>query len=373
MTTAWTGADVRQIDTGTAARVPALSSLDKLRPIGGEGVYYWDMWPVQSADGTIAKIAGRELWMALSAPDRDDPALRHFEAKIRWIERLGDRWYDRGEVLPRFDTSYEREWAGTTLLNEDCLTLHFTGAGTDERPGGYQQRLFETCTPVDATGQVGAWSVPQPSLSKITADYMAADQHEGKAGKIKAFRDPAFFLDPADGAQYLAFTASLAGSDSAYNGAFGLAKHVEGAWQLRPPLIHADGVNNELERAHLVSHGGRYYAFWVTQRSTFVPELRQAPNGLYGMVADTVTGPYRPLNGSGLVIANPDRQPAQCYSWFVSAELIVSSFVDFWLGSEPEAASAKPAVAVPFGGVPAPLLQLAIDGDCCALVDMASA
>ena len=373
MTTAWTGADLRNIDTSQLARVPVLNNLDGLQPIGGEGIYYWDMWPVQAADGMMAKMAGREMWMVLSAPDRGDPALRHFEAKIRWLERIDGRWHDRGPALPDFDTDYEREWAGTALLKDGRLTLHFTGAGTDARPGGYQQRLFETSAMVDADGTIGEWSVPQPSLDAITPDYMAADQHEGEAGKIKAFRDPAYFRDPADGAEYLAFTASLAGSQSAFNGAFGLAKRVDGAWQLVPPAIHADGVNNELERAHLVSHAGRYYAFWVTQRFTFAPDLRHAPNGLYGMVADRLDGPYRPLNGCGLVIANPEEAGSQCYSWFVSSDLVVSSFVDIWPGGDGVAEAEAASGPQPFGGVPAPLLRLTIDGDRCTLADEALA
>jgi levansucrase len=179
---------------------------------------------------------------------------------------------------------------------------------------------------------------------------MPADAHEGEAGKIKAFRDPAYFRDPADGAEYIAFTASLAGSGSAFNGAFGLARKQASGWVLMPPCLHADGVNNELERAHLVFHVKHYYAFWSTQSATFAPGLGEAPGGLYGMVADSMAGPWRPLNSSGLVLANPADRPLQTYSWFVDAALTICSFVDIL----PDGT---------FGGVPAPLLQLELDGD----------
>ena len=59
--------------------------------MGGADRYYWDMWAVQNGDGTIARLGGREMWMALSAPDRGDPDARHFEADIRWIERGSKR------------------------------------------------------------------------------------------------------------------------------------------------------------------------------------------------------------------------------------------------------------------------------------------
>lgn len=68
------------------------------------------------------------------------------------------------------------------------------------------------------------------------------------------------------------------------------------------------------------------------------------------MVADCMAGPWRPLNGTGLVLANPADRPLQTYSWFVDADLRVCSFVDML----PDGS---------FGGVPAPLLQLTLEGD----------
>lgn len=357
MTTAWTSDAVDRIDPATAACVPPVGAPVPVE--GGEGRWYWDMWPVQGADGRIAPLGGREMWMALAAPDRGDPAARHFVAKICWLERVEGGWADRSDVLPPIPVPYEREWAGSALHEAGRVTLFFTGAGTADRPGGYQQALFEAGAPVDPGGRIGPWSPPASSLAAPREHYMPADTHKGEAGRIKALRDPAWFRDPADGAEYLVFTASLAGACSQYNGAVGIARRGRTGWEPLPPLVHADGVNNELERAHAVFHAGRYYVFWSTQRHTFAPELRHAPTGLYGMVADSLFGPYRPLNGGGLVLANPDDAPAQTYSWFVSRELVVSSFVDALPGTCTGAAA--------FGGVPAPLLRLVIDGDRCAL------
>lgn len=346
MIMAWTGDAVRRIDTATAARIPLVEGIT---PVGGsEGRLYWDMWPVQAPDGTIAPLARRKLWMALTAPDEGDPALRHFAAKIRWLKRANDQWIDRGDVLPASAVPYQREWAGSALYDGTGVTLFFTGAGLAARPGGYQQALFEARAPV---GPDGTWSQPAPLLARLTSQYMPADAHNGEAGNIRALRDPAYFHDPADGSEFLVFTASMAGVRSEYNGAVGIAPCGPAGWELLPPLIGADEVNNELERAHAVFHQGRYYLFWSMQSSTFAPELRHGLNGLYGMVADILPGPYRPLNGSGLVLANPTEAPAQTYSWFVSRELLVSSFGDVVDGA--------------FGGVPAPLLRLRINGDRC--------
>jgi levansucrase len=253
--------------------------------------------------------------------------------------------------------AYEREWAGSARIEGDRVTLFFTGAGVAARPHGYQQALYEVSGRLVGAGPEIRWEQPVP-MFRAVPPYMPADAHDGEAGKIKAFRDPSFFCDPADGAEYLIFTGSLAAATSAYNGAVGIARRTRDGWRPLAPLIHADGVNNELERAHLVWAQGRYYAFWATQRATFAPALRHAPTGLYGMVADRLLGPYRPLNGSGLVLANPDAAPGQSYSWSVTADLIVASFVD----ELPDGAG-----GTYFVGLPAPLLRLSLEGDRCAL------
>jgi levansucrase len=46
-------------------------------------------------------------------------------------------------------------------------------------------------------------------------------------------------------------------------------------------------------------------------------------------VADDVLGPWRPLNGTGLVAANPEEAPFQTYSWWVDASLDVWGFIDY--------------------------------------------
>lgn len=367
MTTAWTADCVRKINV---SRIPRIPIIEEMYPAGLDaGRVYWDMWPIQDRDGFVASIRGRELWMALSAPDRGDPSLRHFEAKIRLIERKSGSWFDLGDVLPDLTVDYEREWAGSAVTDGEGVSLYFTAAGTNQRPGGYQQRLVEAHATIGPDGLPASWTEPLASISKVTPEYMLADAHEGEAGKIKAFRDPAYFRDPADGQEYLIFTASLAGTVSDYNGAVGIARRADDGWEPLPPLIHADGVNNELERAHVVYHQGSYYAFWATQRSTFATDLNHAPNGLYGMVSNSLHGEYRPLNGTGLVLANPDDEPLQSYSWFVTRELLVSSFVDF-RGLEGKPVPTDPVEASRlFGGVPAPLLKLTIDGDRCELAE----
>jgi levansucrase len=129
-----------------------------------------------------------------------------------------------------------------------------------------------------------------------------------------------------------------------------------------PPLVVADGINHELERPHVVVHESRYYLFLVTQRHGFHPP-GSAPTGLYGFVAPSLTGPYEPLNGSGLVLRNPADEPDQAYGWWVLPDLRAIGFVNYRSaeGTDMRHAAATEARAC-FGGTIAPVVQLALDG-----------
>ncbi len=361
MTSAWTHKHIFRIAEQDFSTVRLISEVH-VRPIL-TGIVFWDMWPVQTPDGSVAEIDGGALWMVLAAPDRSDPALRHFEARMRLLHLKNGQWRDLGWALPDTQYPFEREWAGTALLKDGIVSLFFTAAGLADRPGGYQQRLFETHGTLQADGHIRNWSALRESVVNDGAFYAVADQQEGQPGKITAFRDPAYFCDPADGHEYLLFTASLAGSTSAYNGAVGIARRIGlDGWELLPPLLHANGVNNELERVHMVFKDGLYYLFWVTQTSTFNPDSPCGPTGLYGMVSDQLFGDYEPLNDSGLILANPREEPMQTYSWHVTKELLVSSFIDHW-GLRGRSVKNDPQLAAhSFGGTPAPFVKLVLDG-----------
>lgn len=352
MVTAWTAAQVARIAAAPLPALPRLGAGDIVRVMAGLDL--WDFWPVQTADGRVAEIAGAELWFALAATAQGDPSLRHDRARLHLLRRNDRSWADMGQALPDGFGPGSREWSGSAIVDDRGrkLTLFFTAAGrADEARPSYWQRLFWTEAQLGPDGVPSGWTPAVEAVASDGRDYVVADQQDGAVGTIKAFRDPGYFRDPADGAEYLLFTASLAASRSAFNGAVGIARRdSRGGWSLLPPILHADGVNNELERPHIVVNGGRYYLFWSTQSSVFAPGIA-APTGLYGMVADRPIGPYAPLNGDGLVLANPAAAPAQAYSWLVLADLRVASFID-QIGSG----------RAGFGGAPAPEIRLAIDG-----------
>lgn len=359
----WTGEHVASIDPAQTGYAPRITVVRRL----AEGADLWDYWPVQTRDGDVARIAGGALFMFLSAPILPDPDMRHAVARIRLMHQVGDHWRDLGPLLDDGFSPGSREWSGSAILSApDEVTLYFTAAGRRGETGTtFEQRLFETRASLTAEGGViafGPWSPPREMLAPDGVHYVQDMAGGGAVGTIKAFRDPAYFRDPADGGEYILFAASSARSASPWNGAVGLA-HRAGSegWRALPPLITADGLNNELERPHIVVHDGRYYLFWSTQHKVFAPDGPTGPTGLYGMVADRLFGPWVPINGSGLVFANPPAAPLQAYSWLVLPDLRVQSFADHvgLAGAPRDQAESR----AHFGGSPAPELQLALSGD----------
>lgn len=345
-----------------AAELPVIAASDVAPIISGLDL--WDCWPLQNEDGSTAQIGGAEFWFFLSAPCFDDPVERHFHARIRLLKRQDGVWFDLGNAMPDGFSPGHAEWAGSCVLDADGkgVTLYFTTAGYRGQGPGFQQRMFASRGTLDASTGPGNWQECTELFRPDGVLFQPADKAEGAPGTIKAFRDPAWFRDPADGQAYVLFTGSAGWSDDPFNGLVGFASETDNGWELGQPLIEAEGVNNELERPHIVMRGGLYYLFWSTQRHTFSPDVEAGPNGLYGAVADSFSGEWKPINGNGLVVANPASEPTQSYSWWVTGEGEVWSFIDYWgmrgraLGDHPELLRSQ------FGGTPAPRFRLAFDG-----------
>ena len=324
----------------------------------------WDYWPLAHRDGRTVSIDGTSFWFFLSASKYDDPGQRHDHARIRLVSRFGERWTDLGAVIPRGWSPGSREWAGSAVLDDDgvAATLYFTAAGRIDTPGSFEQRLFEMHGRFDGEMLAG-WTKPFESLVSDGRRYMAARELAGVPGAIKAFRDPAFFHDPMTGKDHLFFTASAGWDADEHNGIVGRATRTASGWQLDDPVIEAVRVNNELERPHVRLFDGKYYLFFVTQTRTFADPSSAGPNGLYAFVADRLDGPWVAVNGSGLVAANPVGEPTQAYSWWVTGEGRVMSFIDHW-GMAGRSFDQHPALLRgQFGGTVAPEFDLKFAGD----------
>ncbi|MDT0319007.1 glycoside hydrolase family 68 protein [Streptomyces millisiae] len=360
--TRWTRRDLDRLAGEPATTAPVIDPATTPRVLPEHDI--WDLWPVQREDGTTATVREGELWMTLSAPAVGHPEHRHDIARLHLLARAGDRWTDLGHVFPDGASPGSREWSGSALLRPDgTVSVIYTATGErgEARPT-FHQRVVEARPRLITDG--GATRLARDAEHRVVLrsdglSYLPADEIAGGPGRIRAFRDPAWFRDPADGVAYLLVAASVPWRDR-FMGAVALARETAEGWSLCPPLLVADGVNHEIERPHVVVHRSRYHLFFCTSRQSFHPP--GAPTGLYGFVAPSLTGPYEPLNGSGLVVRNPPTRPDQAYAWWVLGDLSVVSFVNYLLpdGSDPRQLPAAEARAA-FGGTVAPVLDLTLD------------
>ena len=375
----WTAEHVAAIAERPYPEAPLISAKEALALLPAQDL--WDIWPLQNPDGSVAQIKGGEIWMVLSAPRLQDPGLRHDIARTRMLFRADNVWHDCGLLFPEALNPGTREWSGSARYNHETaeVTAYFTATGRRGEPGGsFEQRLFQTIGTLDCSGIlpiISGWSIASPIAVNDGGIYVDLRTNQGTPGNIKGFRDPYWVRDPADGRAYILFTGSDAGSESDHNGVIGLAVAISGSgedgFRLLPPIVTADGVCNEMERPHLVLKDGLYYLFWSSQNSVFAPAGPKGPSGLYGMVAPALTGPYEPLNGTGLVIANPAAEPRQAYCWQVIDTLEVYSFVDHW-GLEGRDIFAQPHLQrQQFGGTIAPVLNIEIEGKTTRLLGLA--
>lgn len=356
---------------GASTTAPLISRLEVAEMVSG--LHLWDLWPVRNPDGTVSSVGAGELWMGLSAPAGRDPRERHDVARLRLVLWRSGGWHDCGPVFPDGASLGSREWAGSAVYDHSqrSVTVFYTAAGRHGEPRTtFVQRIAQATARLAVDGpcpRLVEWSQHREVVRADGAMYVRAVEEQGEPGFIKAFRDPFFWRDRTTRHDYLLFTASLAAAKTDFNGAVGVAVRPSDGdrpWTLLPPLIHADGVNNELERPHVVVRDGRYYLFFSTQRRTFHPTV-SGPTGLYGFVGRSLLGPFEPLNGSGLVLRNPPEEPFQAYSWLVLNDLRAVSFVDAHSleGRHPDDLDAAGIDARShFGGTMAPVLRLVLDG-----------
>ncbi|MGP7816393.1 glycoside hydrolase family 68 protein [Niallia sp. 01092] len=69
------------------------------------------------------------------------------------------------------------------------------------------------------------------------------------------------------------------------------------------PLIASNTVTDEIERANLFEMNGKWYLFTSSRGSKmFIDGIDKEDIYMLGYVADSITGPFKPLNGTGLVL-----------------------------------------------------------------------
>lgn len=395
-TSNWTREHVSKIEMNKDNTAPKLNGdeLEKITP----DLHVWDTWPLRNRDGSIATINGYKIIFSLTAPSDLLPGKRHDVAEIRYFySKDGKDWKLGGKVFNEGEALGTRQWAGSSMYDNGKLHMFYTATGRkNDDKLTYEQRLATSSADlvVNKDGiEFRNWSPHKIMLEPDGEYYQTREQALSGEGGY-AFRDPWYYKDSKTGEEYILFEANSAGTleerelkdeyigSDEYsqdndipegakraNGSVGIAKINNGDFTnltTLPPILESNYVNEELERPHIVNKGNKYYLFVDTHISKYAEGIT-GPEGLYGFVSDSLHGEYKPLNDSGLVLANPTDNPYQAYSWVVMPNGKVISFLNYYdldgLSVSEIGNMSSEYQFNHFGGTLAKTLKLSIRGD----------
>lgn len=319
----------------------------------------WDSWPLQNADGTVANYHGYNIVFALAG----DPKVGSDTFIYLFYQKIGDTsidsWKNAGKVFKDSDKyvpndpflkDQAEEWSGSATLTKDGkVRLFYTDRQAwDPDAGFYGKQILTTV---------------QVNLSRLKGDTLKIDGVEdfksifdGGDGTIyqnvqqslevpnyadnHTLRDPHYVEDR--GRKYLVFEANTGtktgyqGEESLYNRAYyggsrqffetekskllqspkkNLATLANGALgiielnddytlkKVMKPLITSNTVTDEIERANIFKLDGKWYLFTDSRGAKMtIDGIGDKDVYMLGYVSNTLTGDYKPLNGSGLVL-----------------------------------------------------------------------
>lgn len=374
-TDAWTRQDAASISLTEDNTLPLLDEIPV--EIITDEVWIWDSWPLTDLSTRTVNYKGYKLLFSLTA-DRDlDFVARHWTAEIGYsVSRDGKSWDYQGDVFPEHVNPLGlREWAGSAVLVGDRVYFYYTASGSegaeDDEPEYFTQKLAVSSARISADSNgvsFSDWS-EHKILAEADGEYYQTLEQSLVGPIIYGFRDPFVFRNPQDGEIYMLFEGNTPGEEldcgatgegnagpvddgaygrkransaivnaipvspqaKYYNGNIGLAVS-EGSmteFELLPPILHANCMNQQLERPHVTFRGGLVYLWTISHKFTFAPNLQDAGvDGLFGFVGPSLRSDYIPLNGSGLVLANPPENNTQHYSWYVMPGGFVEAFID---------------------------------------------
>ncbi|KHL96181.1 levansucrase [Paenibacillus sp. IHB B 3415] len=318
----------------------------------------WDSWPLQNADGTVAEYNGYHIVFALAGDPKKgwDTFIYMFYQKVG--DTSIDSWKNAGRVFKDSDkyvpndpilNNQAEEWSGSATLTKDGdVRLFYTNRqGWDPAHGFFGKQTL-------TTAQVNL-SKPDGDTLKVDGveDFKSIFDGDGKiyqnveqafgAGDYAdnhTLRDPHYVEE--NGHKYLVFESNTGtetgyqGEESLYNRSYyegnkpffeaennkllfgpkkSLATLANGSLGIielnddytlktvMKPLIASNTITDEIERANVFELNGKWYLFTDSRGSKMtIDGIGDKDVYMLGYVADSLTGPYKPLNGSGLVL-----------------------------------------------------------------------
>ncbi|TGA97766.1 glycoside hydrolase family 68 protein [Sporolactobacillus shoreae] len=345
---------VPEFNPQTIKNIPSAKGVDAAgNPIDLD---VWDSWPLQNADGTAANYHGYHIVFALAGNPKvgSDTFIYLFYQKVG--DTSLDSWKNAGRVFKKDDhlnandpilKNQSEEWSGSaTLTSDGNVRLFYTDRDSWSPDSGHYGK--QTLT----TAQI---NVSQPDADTLKVDgvqdyksifdgdgkyYQTVQQGTQTDSDNHTLRDPHYVED--NGHKYLVFEANT-GTDDGYqgddqlnnrayygggqsffnqeraallqspkknlatlaNGALGIIE-LNDDYTLKKvmkPLITSNTITDEIERANIFKMNGKWYLFTDSRGAKMtINGIGDKDVYMLGFVSDSLTGTYKPLNKSGLVL-----------------------------------------------------------------------
>lgn len=348
---------VPKFDESTIKNIPSAKKVTE----SGETIDLdvWDTWPLQNADGTVTEYKGYQIVFGLAGDPKNgsDTFIYMFYKKVD--DNSIDAWKNAGRVFDDNDKyvpndpylkEQAEEWSGSATFTEDGEVRLFYTNREPYTPdtGNYGKQTLTTAQvnlsePDSETLKVdGVEDYKSIYEGKDSKYYQTVGKsvEDNKPGDNHTFRDPHYVEE--NGRKYLVFEANTGteygyqGEKSLYNRAYysnsnkffqdekrnllqspkkELAELANGALGIieinddytlkkeMKPLIVSNTITDEIERPNIFKKDGKWYLFTSTRGSKMtIDGINDKDVYMLGYTANSLTGPYKPLNKTGIVL-----------------------------------------------------------------------
>lgn len=261
------------------------------------GRYLWDSW--------ILKDGENYHLFHLDAPGNVKPEQIHDMARVRHaVSKDLINWKDKGSLFenaPNGSWDDGATWTGNVYKAENGGYLFFY-TGRNQRDGQMQR--------IGLARSKDGKSWDRPDVPLLEPDGRWYETTE-PSPIYKAWRDPCVVKDEKTGKHIMYFTAKTKGGDEKYKGCIGIAEadEIDGEYDVKPPVL-APGLYAQIEVPQIVQKNGKVYMFFSSAEKDYNPEWAEkvggAQSGLHCFVGESLKGPFKPLNGTGIVTGSKD-------------------------------------------------------------------
>lgn len=267
-----------------------------------KGKLLWDSWFFKKGDEIHV--------FYLQAKPTDNPYLKHdvvvsighavSRNLVDWTELPTALEPGRGGVWDNLAL-----WTGSVIERDGRYFMFYTGRNSDS-----DKMWVQKIGAAESTDLIHWEKNPKNPILEA-GNWYAIDNFKNKLGKIGAWRDPFVFFHQKQSRYCMTISARLSGKEKEYNACVALAVSPDlKDWKLEAPLF-SPGIYDEIECTQVIEQDGLWYLFFSTHDENYKPEFALETggrfNGLHCYYSKDFYGPYLPVNGNGVVLANGDR------------------------------------------------------------------